>query len=309
MSPFTLIAVLLIAQADGAAPAGTAVVPDGPVASAGPANPWKITLDAGLMTTQNAYSDSWSGGESGSLSWATNWAFAAQKQYTPKLNHKNTTKLSFGQTVSQTESKKWNRPVKSTDLIDLESLLRLTLGLVVDPFVSARYETQFRDASDPSNIRSFNPATITGSLGAARSFFNEKNRELTMRLGVSAKQRINRNVMVDPVNLTRATAKQKNGGLEYITDYRTPVFSDKVQYVAKLSVYKAFYNSNADALAGLPNENYWKSPDVNWENTLTASISKYLMVNLYLQWLYDKEVDVRGRLKETLSLGLTYSYK
>lgn len=33
------------------------------------------------------------------------------------------------------------------------------------------------------------------------------------------------------------------------------------------------------------------------------------MISLAVQLLYDKEVDLRGRLKETLSLGLTYTRK
>jgi hypothetical protein len=46
--------------------------------------------------------------------------------------------------------------------------------------------------------------------------------------------------------------------------------------------------------------------DVNWENMLSASITKYLTVNPYAQFLYDKEIDLKGRFKETLALGLTY---
>jgi hypothetical protein len=30
------------------------------------------------------------------------------------------------------------------------------------------------------------------------------------------------------------------------------------------------------------------------------------MVNLYAQFLYDKEVDLAGRFKQSLSLGITY---
>lgn len=310
MSPFAVIAVLLIAQTDSAAPAGSAVFADGPVASAAPANPWKVALDAGLMTTQNAYSDSWSGGEAGSLSWAATAALTAQKQCTPRTLHVNAAKLAFGQTLSQNQAdKRWNPPAKSTDLIDLESLLRLTLGLVVDPFASLRLETQFRDASDRSNVRSFNPSTVTGSVGVARTILKGPDRELTTRLGLSVKRRSNRGVLVDPVNVIRQSYSDKNGGLEWITDFKTPVFSDKVRYTAKLTAYQAFYNSQATALDGLPGEDDWRAPDVNWENALAASVSKFLMVNLYLQWLYDKEVDQRGRLKETLSLGLTYSHR
>jgi hypothetical protein len=51
---------------------------------------------------------------------------------------------------------------------------------------------------------------------------------------------------------------------------------------------------------------FWPSVDINWENIFSASVTKYVVVNLYTQWLYDKQIDKRGRFKETLSLGLTY---
>lgn len=301
MLTIPMMALLLVAQADSAA---------GIEPQAAPSNPWTKTIEASLMTTQNAYSDSWSGGEMGSVSWAANLAASAQKQHTAKVNHRNTAKLAFGQTMSQeAETKRWRVPAKSTDLIDLESMLRLTLGLAVDPFTSLRLESQFRDARDPANIRMVNPAVITASLGAARVFLGGKDRELVSRLGLAVKERMNRDEVADPLTGSRQTFRDRNGGLEFVTDYKTPVFSDKVGYVSKLSVYKAFYYSDAWKLEGLPNKNYWKAPDFNWENGLNASVSRYLMVSLAVQLLYDKEVDLRGRLKETLSLGLIYSRK
>jgi hypothetical protein len=280
------------------------------------AEPWLASLDASLMATQNAYSNSWTGGEAGALSWATNWNFAAQRQFNARWHGKNTLKLSFGQTLSQEqESKRWMRPVKSTDLIDAESVWRLTLGFFVDPFAAVRLESQFLDASQPDNIRYGNPLKFTESFGAARSFFKEKDRELTVRLGAAFRQLGNRGIRVVTVdslgNILSSTIDMNtnDGGLEFVTDYKTPLGSDKITYTSKLTVYKAVFNSKKDELAGLPNQDYWKQPDAGWENTLNANISKYLMVNLYLQMLYDKEVDLRARFKQTLSLGLTYSLK
>lgn len=273
------------------------------------AEPWQATLDANLMATQNAYSNSWAGGEAGALSWATNWNFVGQRQFNARWHSKNTIKLSFGQTHSQEqESKRWMKPVKSTDLIDAESMWRLTLGLFVDPFAAVRIESQFLDASQANNIRHGNPVKLSESFGAAKSLFKEKDRELTMRLGASFRQQSDKGVIIDTAG-TRKDFTSNNGGAEFVTDYKTPVGGDKITYNGKFSVYKAVFNSKKDELAGLPNENYWKSPDVGWENSLTASISKYLMVNLYLQMLYDKEVDLRARYKQTLSLGLTYLIK
>jgi hypothetical protein len=74
---------------------------------------------------------------------------------------------------------------------------------------------------------------------------------------------------------------------------------------------------------------FWRSPDVNWQNTFTAQITKYLSVNLYLQFLYDRfdqatkivnsdpttqadlDLALAGvredpQFKQTLALGITY---
>jgi len=82
--------------------------------------------------------------------------------------------------------------------------------------------------------------------------------------------------------------------------------SETLSYTSKLSLYKALFFSGSDEVEGTPQENYWKAIDVNWENRLSAAVSKYVTVSLYTQLIYDKEIDRRGRFKETLSLGITY---
>jgi hypothetical protein len=270
------------------------------------AAPWEKSADANLTLTQNSYSDNWVGGESGSLSWTFNFNGLAQKQLSTKVNNQNTLKLSFGQTHSQNQvTKNWLKPVKSTDLIDYETVFRFTLGAFVDPFVSGRLESQFLDQSDTTKNRPFNPMTLTESAGASKVFIHQDKRDLTTRLGFGFRQHINRDVL-DPVTNTRATETTNDGGLISVTDFTTPLAKEKITFTSKLSLFKALYYSEADNLKGLPNENYWKAVDVNWENILTAGITKYVMVNLYVQLLYDKEVDLAGRFKQTLALGLTY---
>ena len=270
------------------------------------ADPWKASLDANLTMTQNAYSDNWVGGEVGSLAWVFNSNSLAERQYNPKLNHKSTLKLFFGQTHNQDkETKTWGRPVKSTDRIDFETVFRFTLGAFVDPFAAARMESQFLDASDSANERLVNPVLFTESFGVARVLTKVDKREWSMRLGGAFRESLDRGVR-DPISGTEANKTSNDGGVLFVSDFTTPLSENKITITSKLSVYKAFFTSEKNKLEGLPNANYWKDPDVNWENMLTASITKYLMVNLYVQLLYDKEVDLAGRFKQTLSLGLTY---
>ena len=277
------------------------------VASSAAADPWTKAVDANLTLAQMAYSDNWVGGEAGALSWTFNSNSLAEKQLNPKVRTRNTLKLSFGQTHSQDKgTKNWAKPTKSTDLIDFETLFSFTLGAFADPFAASRVETQFLDASDPEKDRFLNPLTFTESFGFIKVLIKQEKREWTARLGGGLRQHVNRDVLVDVLTDKRETQTANDGGLEFVSEFKTPLAQERITICSKLILFQALYNSEADKLTGLPNENYWKSPDVNWENTFTAGITKYLMVNLYSQLLYDKEVNLGGRFKQTLALGLTY---
>ncbi len=269
------------------------------------AEPWAVSVDANLTLTQNAYSDNWAGSESGSISWAANMNSRAEKQLSSTLHNKNELRLAYGQTYNQNaETNEWSDAVTSTDLIDFESIVRMTLGVFVDPYASGRIETQFIDETDPDNDRWFNPVLFTESIGAAKVFFKDEARELTSRLGFALRQNMNRDVL-DTLTLLRETQTTHDAGLIFYTDLTMPI-AERLTYTSKLSVYKALYFSESSALEGLPNEDYWKYPDVNLENTMIAQITSLVMVNLYTQFLYDREIDSGMRFKETLSLGLTF---
>lgn len=270
------------------------------------AEPWTLSADVNLTATQSAYSDNWVGGEAGALSWTLNSNWLAEKQLNPKLHTKNTLKLLFGQTHNQDlETKDWAKPVKSTDLIDFESVLRFTLGAFVDPYAGIRIESMFLDQSDPELDRYVNPVKFTESVGIAKVFFKEEHRELITRLGTGLRQFLDRD-RYDIDTDARENWVSNDAGFVFDAEYKTPLAGDKITYQSKLTVYQAYYYSEKDELAGLPEEEYWKAPDVNWENIFTAGITEHLMVNLYVQLLYDKEIDLAGRLKQTLSLGITY---
>jgi hypothetical protein len=106
--------------------------------------------------------------------------------------------------------------------------------------------------------------------------------------------------------VTIETQTSNDGGIEFVSELRTPLAGDKISYNTRLAVFEALFNSDSDELVGMPNEDYWKAPDIEWDHTFAANITEYLMVNLYIQILYDKEISLRGSHKETISLGLTY---
>jgi hypothetical protein len=269
------------------------------------ADPWQKSLSTDFTLTQNAYSDNWEGGEAGSISWVWNANGVFEKQLSPKYNFRNTSKLSFGQThIQNKETKHWAKPQKSTDLIDIENLLRLTMGWAVDPYAAIRLESQFMDASSPYKNLYLNPLKLTESAGASRQFYNTEQTQLLTRLGFAIRQIITKAVIDTAGNTNSLTTN--DGGFESVTDL-SMTLSETLKYTSKLSLYKAIYYSKADDLKGTPQENYWKQVDVNWENQFSASIVKYVTVSLYMQLLYDKEISLKGRFKQTLALGLTYN--
>ncbi len=291
------------APADENAPADEAgeTVPEG----------WQIASDINLTLTQNAYTDNWDGGETGALSWALNSNTLAESQLTDTVNSKNTLKLSFGQTHSQDrETRTWAKPSTTTDLIDLESVLRLTYGWSVDPFVSGRVESRFLDTRDQVKKRTLNPTTFTESVGVARVFIKEESREWTTRLGGAVRQHLDRDALPEGAteDAERENLSTNDGGVEFVSEFRTPLADGAITLTSDLTIYKALYYSDSDALTGLPGADDWKSPDINWENTFSAGITKHIVVNLYIQALYDKEIDADVRLKETLSLGFTLKF-
>lgn len=255
------------------------------------AEDWNMEADANLTLTQNSYSDNWEGSEVGNITWAFNAKLFVEKQISPIFLNKNTLKLAYGQTHSQNQdTKDWEKPEKSTDLIDFESLGLFTIGKFIDPFISGRLESQFKDGE-----KTFNPIKLTESFGAAKSLYKKKKTELSTRIGAAFKQHLNS--YSDSVNT-------QDGGIEFVTNFESPFANGAITLDTRLSVFKALYYSEED---DAPND-YWKQADVDWEATFTADVTEYIMVNLYTQILYDKQIDLAGRFKQTLSLGLTYKF-
>jgi hypothetical protein len=261
------------------------------------AEKWNTSVDVSLSMNQNSYSDNWSGDEKGTINWVFNANLLAEKPLSSKVYNTNTMKLAFGQThnqfVDENGEKDWASPEKTTDQIDFLSMLRFTLGTIVDPFVGFRFESQFMDKSVPNETKIINPITLTGSFGVARVFLKKENTELTSQLGGAFKEYLNSHKLIDNKN---------DGGIEFITNFRTPLAKGKISFNSMLDIYKAFFFSESDETEN----DDWKAPRLNWENIFSASITKLINVNLYIQMIYDKPVVDEMQFKQTLALGLTY---
>jgi hypothetical protein len=272
------------------------------------AEPWKLDLSTNLTTALNSYSDNWVGGEAGSFNWATQFLGVAERQMTEKTSTKTTLKLQFGQTVQQDKkTNDWSVPQKSTDLIDGEELFRLTLGAWVDPFVSIRGISEFLDKSDTLLVRYFNPLELTEAIGVSRTLTKSETVEWSSRLGLADRQ------LIDRHKLDTATGVRKNdvtndGGFELDMDLKAANAAKWISYLGSLRLYEALFSSKANTFKGTSQANDWRQPHLKWENTLTLTFAKYLMLNISAYAYYDKDIASSLRLKETLAAGLTYIY-
>ena len=265
---------------------------------------WRTSLIVDVTATQTAYSDSWVGGEAGAFSWVGNLNGTAEKQLKPWFDLRSTLKLSFGQTLTQDTNKTWSKPRKSTDLIDWDNLGRFTLHKFVDPFVAFRLESQFMDASFDPKDRYFSPLTLTQSAGIARKFYEKDKDILLSRLGFAVKETFRKGI-IDSVNVLTEDSTMIDGGIESVTDF-SMAFNERLNLTSKLTLYKAFFFSKKDDVKGTPAEDYWKAIDINWENIVSASITKIITVNFYTKFLYDKQISLKGRFKETLGIGFVF---
>jgi hypothetical protein len=293
MKIVTMVPALLLAICFPAFPAET--------------TPWQIDVDANITLTQNAYSESWIGSERGAISWASKLNFVAEKQVAPVFNHRNTLKLEFGQTKTQNDDDSWGKLMKSTDLIDFESLQRFTLSGWVEPFIAVRLISQFVDGTDTSQSHYVNPLSIFESFGIARTLVAADAAKWNARLGGAVNQLITRYTF-DETHTDYYTKTVNSAGLEFVTELKSKLRDGLLDYTLLLTLYEALVSSEAEKTDGTPRENFWRHPDINWENILSINLTKYVMINLTVQLLYDRELNASARVKEVLALGLTYKY-
>ncbi len=272
---------------------------------------WRTPIVWDLTTTQTAYSDSWVGGEAGSLNWQTNLNAQAARHISPKFFLRSQLKMSFGQTVSQDEqTRDWSKPKKSTDLIDWETVGEFNTHKFVDPYVAFRLESQFYDGQVPEKKLYLSPMKLTESAGLTKNLYSKGDDVVASRVGFAARQILKKvitgaDTTAGVITYSTTDSTLTDIGMEWVTD-ATLTLSEKLVYTSKLSTYKAFAFSESDKVKGTPFEDDWKAIDVNWENILAASVSKIVSVFLYTQFQYDKEISKRVRIKETLALGVTF---
>ena len=241
---------------------------------------WQKEMAAGVNLTQTSF-DNWAQGGESTFAWQLNYAFKVVNNR-KKTNWANSGKVNYGMTRVGDETAK-----KSIDEIKLESVLTYKIGSKLNPYISVTGESQAGPGYDYGarprvKITNFmDPGYFRESAG----FGFKPNEIIATRAGVSLKQTV--------VQETKIVASKNEVGAVSVTDLEWKI-SDTSQLTSKLELF-----SNLKGFDEI---------DVNWDNVLTAKISKYINLNFNIKLLYDKDVSAKRQLNQALAIGFSYSF-
>ena len=280
--------------------------PQAPAAEQEPPAPpqgWVVKSTAGLQLTQASFSDSWAGDEVGTVSWIATWNSEASRQLADWCTWTNSLLLQFGQTHQQDPDRdRWLAAQKSADKITYRGMLHFTVWDRLDPFVAFDVDSQFYREVEGVGTKLFTPTLFTESVGLARVLSNTAHANIVTRFGGALKETVDRFAPVDPLNLLYETRTTVDVGFEWFTKSRLAAKEDRTVFTSELRLFKNLATSEDYPSLRL----HWPALDVDWQNTVTNKVNKWIAFDLFWQLLYDKQVDERGQFKQTLGVGLSY---
>jgi len=250
---------------------------------------WKKQVVGDLNFTQNAF-DNWTQGGENSWTWALllNATLELDKEH---FNWSNSGKLEYGKTKVGDASAR-----KAADEIKLESVYTYKLTHLLNPYAAVRAETQFDDGFNydvtprVQTSEAFDPLYVTESFGAG---YKPSDRFKT-RLGVAFKQTISDyGYADDPDTKDEIEDFRSEVGAESVSELNMPL-SERILYNSKLELF-----SDISAI---------KNVDVNWDNTFSAKVSELIKVSFNFRLFYDSDISSKRQIKQTLAVGLSYTF-
>jgi hypothetical protein len=253
---------------------------------------WKKEVVGSFHLTQTSF-DNWSQGGEGSLAWQAglNGAFT---KLMPSYEWVNQVKLEYGTSKIEGQESR-----KNVDEIRLESVFNLNVGWVFAPYASFTAQTQFTkgyaytDTSKTVVSDFMDPGYFT--VGAGLSYAREKI--FRTRLGFAGKYTVTDEFPVpyadDPDTPDEIEKTRFEPGMESVSDLSLK-FGGNLLFATKLEMF-----SNLKATNEI---------DVNWDNLLTAKVNDYVNCILNFRLFYDRDVSTKRQLKQSLALGLSYSF-
>ena len=254
---------------------------------------WEKSIVGGVNMTQTGY-DNWSAGGENAFAWQINLNYKFIQKL-EKTNWSTTGKIVYGATKIGDGDMR-----KSVDEVKLESVLTYKLGTKINPYAALTGETQIAPGYDYTTLPEDTEISAFLDPGYFRESFGAGfivNENIGTRLGLSLKQTVTTDhpqPYADDVDTPDEIETLRNEvGFESVSDFTFPVSATSL-FASKLELFSAL--------------NGVDETDVNWDNTLTVKVSEYINVNINLKLVYDKDISVKRQLKQSMALGLNYTF-
>jgi hypothetical protein len=101
-----------------------------------------------------------------------------------------------------------------------------------------------------------------------------------------------------------ARGYKMDGGVEWLTESKSE-FAKGVVLTNKLKLFQAIFSSISPEKD--PKKN-WRKVDLYWEQMLTAKLTQFVVFNVIVKFIYDRDTSVGGQFLENAALGLSYKF-
>jgi hypothetical protein len=248
------------------------------------AGTWKYTANGNVNLSQ-AYFDNWTKGGSNALAWEGRLEGAANRKG-EGWDWESRAKAAFGQSRMADLGTR-----KVADELTLETMYTRHFSEWLNPFASARLQTQFApgyDYDDEAGTRarvsgSFDPTYLTQTVGLGRAW----GETFRARGGGSLKETFS----AARYGYAGADGRKVEPGASVIAELRYG-FMENMLLTSVLDVFADF--KGVDAI------------DVRWENQVTAKVNSFVSANFGLDLLYDKDLSTSRQLRQSLAIGISF---
>ncbi len=285
MKTYCVIFAILLIGFSG--PGKAAAVPD---STKPPVSRWKNDVVTALNFSQVDF-DNWSKGGQDNVAWLWNLTMLFEYDHA-RWNWRNTVKLVFGK--NRTNGREFR---KSSDEINLSTVITWKRKLFVNPYLSLTLETQFTRGYDykktpPVVISNFmDPGYVLLSMGTGVAPIDGWR----VRFGFASKTTVTRQFAHlyadDPGTADVVETIRHEPGVEIVSELLRNV-SQNIKVVSKLTVFS--------------NLRTWEQVDVQWDTTFSSRIARFLSVNYNIYLWYDSDISRKRQLKQALMVGLTW---
>lgn len=251
---------------------------------------WVPAAQIGLNLSQISLNN-WTQGGDNSLTW-TIILSGGIKHLGSDWNFRNNLKAAYGRTKLGSQDFRTN-----DNELFFETVLSKNIKWAVDPYFSNSIRTSITTGynykkTPPEKIADFfDPGYVTQGVG----FTYDKLSGFIARVGFAVKETFTNRFRQysDDTSTTKLEAFKVETGLESALNGDFQIM-ENVQFKSSLRLFTRYERLDI-----------W---DVRWDNIVTAKVNKLINVNFAVLLIYEKKQSVYTQLKQSLQLGITYSF-